>query len=34
MTDIAIDLASNADREWSAKLMAFSEPWVTISPTV
>ena len=30
MTDIAIDLASDADREWSAKLMATSEPWLTL----
>jgi ribosomal protein S18 acetylase RimI-like enzyme len=30
MTDIAIDLASDSDREWSAKLMASSEPWLTL----
>ena len=30
MTDIAIDVAGNADREWSAKLMASSEPWLTL----
>jgi hypothetical protein len=30
MTDIAIDLASDADREWSANLMATSEPWLTL----
>jgi [ribosomal protein S18]-alanine N-acetyltransferase len=30
MTDIAIDVASDADREWSAKLMASSEPWLTL----
>jgi len=30
MTDVAIDLASNSDREWSAKLMAASEPWLTL----
>jgi len=30
MTDIAIDLASDADREWSAKLMASSEPWLAL----
>ena len=30
MTDIAIDLATGADREWSAGLMASSEPWLTL----
>jgi len=30
MTDIAIDLATGADREWSAELMASSEPWLTL----
>jgi ribosomal-protein-alanine N-acetyltransferase len=30
MTDIDIDLGSDADREWSAKLMASSEPWLTL----
>lgn len=28
--DIAIDLASDADREWCAELMAASEPWLTL----
>ena len=30
MTDIAIDLASDEDREWAATLMASSEPWLTL----
>ena len=30
LTDIAIDPASDADREWSANLMASSEPWLTL----
>jgi ribosomal protein S18 acetylase RimI-like enzyme len=30
MTDIDIDLGSDADREWSAELMASSEPWLTL----
>ncbi len=30
MNDLAIDLAVNADLEWSAKLMASSEPWLTL----
>src|ERR1035441_2904143 len=30
MTDIDIDLGSDADREWSAKLMVSSEPWLTL----
>ena len=29
MTDLAIDLASDEDREWAAALMASSEPWLT-----
>ena len=29
-TDIAIDLASDEDREWAATLMASSEPWLTL----
>ena len=28
--DIAIDLASNADREWCARVMASSDPWSTL----
>ncbi len=32
MTDITIDFASNLDREWCAKLMASSEPWLTLGP--
>ena len=30
MADITIDLASDADREWCAQLMASSEPWITL----
>ncbi|MGA2197200.1 MAG: GNAT family N-acetyltransferase [Bryobacteraceae bacterium] len=30
MNDVAIDLASGADREWCAQLMASSEPWLTL----
>ena len=30
MSDISIDLAGDADREWSARLMASSEPWLTL----
>jgi len=30
VTEIAIDLASDADREWCAQLMASSEPWLTL----
>ena len=30
MTDLAIDLASDEDREWAAALMASSEPWLTL----
>ena len=30
MADITIDVADDADREWCARLMASSEPWVTL----
>jgi len=30
VTDIAIDPAGGADREWCAQLMASSDPWLTL----
>ncbi len=30
MTEIQIELANDADREWCARLMAASEPWITL----
>ena len=30
VTDITIDLAGDADREWCARVMASSEPWLTL----
>ncbi|MEO8660512.1 MAG: GNAT family N-acetyltransferase [Bryobacteraceae bacterium] len=30
MTELIIDLASDADPEWCANLMAASEPWLTL----